>query len=102
MSDNLEILKAIRAKEMEMDERIAKAREEANRIVQEATANAEKTLREVEINGQKMYDEYLRKEMERINAETEALKLQFKEEVSKLKRDISQSALEKMMDILME
>ncbi|MCL4412409.1 MAG: hypothetical protein M1526_03540 [Candidatus Thermoplasmatota archaeon] len=102
MSDNLEILKAIRAKEMEMDERIAKAREEANRIIQEATANAEKTLREVEINGQKMYDEYLRKEMERINAETEALKLQFKEEVSKLKRDISQSALEKMMDILME
>ncbi|MCL5681127.1 MAG: hypothetical protein M1515_03655, partial [Candidatus Thermoplasmatota archaeon] len=96
MSDNLEILKAIRAKEMEMDERIAKAREEANRIIQEATANAEKTLREVEINGQKMYDEYLRKEMERINAETEALKLQFKEEVSKLKRDISQSALEKM------
>lgn len=102
MSDNLEILKAIRAKEMEMDERIAKAKEDANRIVQEATANAEKTLREVEINGQKMYDEYLRKEMERINAETEALKLQFKEEVSKLKRDISQSALEKMMDILME
>ncbi len=102
MSDNLEILKAIRAKEMEMDERIAKAREEANRIIQEATANADKTLKEVEINGQKMYDEYLRKEMERINAETEALKLQFKEEVSKLKRDISQSALEKMMDILME
>ncbi len=100
--NNIDILKKIKEKEQESDERIRKANEEAKKIIEQANIKASQIITEAEESAKKMYEEYIRKEMERTEIDLVSLKNKYDDEIKKLKYEVSKDAIKEMLKTLLE
>lgn len=101
-ADNIEILKRIKEKESESEERLKKANDEAKKIIDSATVQAAQIVKDAEENARKLYDEFVRKEMDKLEVELIALRKKFDDEISKLNKQIQEKAIQEMMNVLLE
>lgn len=102
MSDEIETLKAIRDKETESQEKIESAKERGSKIVKDAEEEGKKLLTDAETNGKKFYDDFLNKEKERTALEIEEIEKKFADLAMKLKTDVSEDVLNKIVKHVME
>ncbi len=102
MTADLDTLKAIKEKERESKERLARAAEESKRIVREALEKKKEILKEAEEASMKEYEMKIGAVRESASNEAKEIERKFEEEIGKLKRQVSKEVLDKMMDILME
>lgn len=104
MAAEKSILAKIREKELEMSVKIDEARNEADRAIEQAKKEASMLISSSEIEGKKASSEFLRKEMEKIQAEADTIGNHATEEVKKVRengeRNI-QTAVEKIVAIVL-
>jgi|GEM_PF-2931136 vacuolar-type H+-ATPase subunit H len=102
MSVDIETLKAIKEKENESRKRLQAAKEEVERLVKEAEEEAARIMREADENGKKIYDEYVKNELESASKESAEIRSKFDERIAKLKKEVSAEILDKIIDVVME
>ncbi|MGC8562143.1 MAG: hypothetical protein ACP5NO_02950 [Thermoplasmata archaeon] len=102
MTADLDTLKAIKEKEKESQERLARAADEAKRIVKEAQERKKEILREAEEAARKEYEEKMNAEREAASKDAKEIERKFDEEIGKLKRQVSKEVLDKMMNTILE
>jgi vacuolar-type H+-ATPase subunit H len=102
MSTDIDTLKVIRQKEMEAQERVKKASDDAKKIVNDAVERKKEILKEAEAVARRNYEEKVKEEMNSANLEAKEIERRFEEQIEKLKRKISKEVLDKIMETILE
>lgn len=102
MTAGVETLTAIRQKEQEAEKMIEAAREKAAGIVKKAEEERDRLIKEAEENAKKLFSSIIEKEIEDSAAVIRRIGERFDQQVEKLKREISEETLEKIMRMILE
>ncbi|HON80930.1 MAG TPA: V-type ATPase subunit subunit G family protein [Methanoregulaceae archaeon] len=98
------LLARIREKELEVSVKIDDARFEADRMIDKARKESLAIITSSEVEGKKAADEFLKREMERVHAEANQIRVQAREEVETVRKKGEKNlpkAVEKIIAIVL-
>ena len=104
MATEKSLLTKIREKELEMSVKIDEARNNADRVIEDAKKKSAGIISSSEIEGKKAASEYLRKEMEKIQGEADDITIHAIEEIKKVRENGAKNipkAVEKTVAIVL-
>ena len=104
MTEDKSLLKKIREKELEVSVRIDDVRVEADQIIERARKESTAITKKSEEEGKKAADEYLQREMKRIQSEAESIRVHSREQVRTVREKGEKNvpkAIEGIIDIIL-